>query len=362
MKKYIDYKISVIIPCYNVEKYIRKCLDSLVNQSIGVEHLELILIDDASTDKTVDILKEYEKRYSDNMMVILCEHNGKQGTARNIGLDYATGDYISFVDSDDWFHKDMYNILINLIQKTSSDIVQFRYTGVYDENDIYYEDKCEELKEYMDFNNIQYKVYDYSLNRKEYLVDERILDESCTTKLYRKSIIDKANARYAEGVAYEEPMFTYPLKFYVDRVCVTEAKLYYYRQNPEGTMLKYMNNPVTMTDHLKVQLRLYIDMIKAPFFKDYKDEINLYFIHTFYAEMFFFMAARGILMPVGIFRYIADTLKKCVPDYAQNPYLYYPSLTNDRKVLELIKYENFDDSILEEKIKEYMLKLATKGV
>ena len=76
MKKYIDYKISVIIPCYNVEKYIRKCLDSLVNQSIGVEHLELILIDDASTDKTVDILKEYEKRYSDNMMVILCEHNG----------------------------------------------------------------------------------------------------------------------------------------------------------------------------------------------------------------------------------------------------------------------------------------------
>ena len=120
-------KISIIIPCYNVEKYIDKCMNSILNQTIGIENLEIILVDDKSTDNTVERLKQYEVAYPEQIMLILCEKNGRQGTARNIGMSYATGEYISFVDSDDWIRKDMYEILMTLIEETNADIVQFDF-------------------------------------------------------------------------------------------------------------------------------------------------------------------------------------------------------------------------------------------
>ena len=276
-------KISVIIPCYNVKDMVSECLDSIVAQTIGLEHLEIILIDDASADETVSVLKKYEEKYPDNIMLVLCEKNGRQGTARNIGLSYATGDFISFVDSDDWIHPDMYKVLVDIMNKNECDVVQFRYMET--------KDKPEEMSRAID--NIDYKIVDYSCNRKEKLLNSQILNESCTTKLYRKSLIDCANVRYAEGVAYEEPMFTYPMKFYVNKVAVTETKLYYYRYNEKGTMLSYMNNPSTMVQHLQVQLNVYLTMLQSDFFNEYKDEIDLYFIHSFYAETFYFMAGRG---------------------------------------------------------------------
>ena len=79
---------------------VSECLDSIVAQTIGLEHLEIILIDDASADETVSVLKKYEEKYPDNIMLVLCEKNGRQGTARNIGLSYATGDFRSCGDSD----------------------------------------------------------------------------------------------------------------------------------------------------------------------------------------------------------------------------------------------------------------------
>lgn len=150
-------KISVIIPCYNVKDMVSECLDSIVAQTIGLEHLEIILIDDASADETVSVLKKYEEKYPDNIMLVLCEKNGRQGTARNIGLSYATGDFISFVDSDDWIHPDMYKVLVDIMNKNECDVVQFRYMET--------KDKPEEMSRAID--NIDYKIVDYSCNRKE---------------------------------------------------------------------------------------------------------------------------------------------------------------------------------------------------
>lgn len=335
-------KISVIIPCYNVKDMVSECLDSIVAQTIGLEHLEIILIDDASADETVSVLKKYEEKYPDNIMLVLCEKNGRQGTARNIGLSYATGDFISFVDSDDWIHPDMYKVLVDIMNKNECDVVQFRYMET--------KDKPEEMSRAID--NIDYKIVDYSCNRKEKLLNSQILNESCTTKLYRKSLIDCANVRYAEGVAYEEPMFTYPMKFYVNKVAVTETKLYYYRYNEKGTMLSYMNNPSTMVQHLQVQLNVYLTMLQSDFFNEYKDEIDLYFIHSFYAETFYFMAGRGMPMLAVMLRYMAKTVKEYVPDYRNNPYIGLPGVKEEMKSLELI------DKELEYCASEYMKGLS----
>lgn len=341
-------KISVIIPCYNVKDMVSECLDSIVAQTIGLEHLEIILIDDASADETVSVLKKYEEKYPDNIMRVLCEKNGRQGTARNIGLSYATGDFISFVDSDDWIHPDMYKVLVDIMNKNECDVVQFRYMET--------KDKPEEMSRAID--NIDYKIVDYSCNRKEKLLNSQILNESCTTKLYRKSLIDCANVRYAEGVAYEEPMFTYPMKFYVNKVAVTETKLYYYRYNEKGTMLSYMNNPSTMVQHLQVQLNVYLTMLQSDFFNEYKDEIDLYFIHSFYAETFYFMAGRGMPMLAVMLRYMAKTVKEYVPDYRNNPYIGLPGVKEEMKSLELIDKLNLTDKELEYCASEYMKGLS----
>ena len=104
-------KISIIIPCYMVEQYIDRCVNSLLNQSIGLENLELIFINDASPDLTLSKLLDYEQLYPESILIIDSKENMKQGGARNLGLMYASADYIGFVDSDDWVEPTMFEKL-----------------------------------------------------------------------------------------------------------------------------------------------------------------------------------------------------------------------------------------------------------
>ena len=99
-------KVSIIVPVYNNEKYLRRCLESLVNQSL--KDIEIILINDCSTDKSIDILNGYEEKYSEKITLINLNENKRPGGARNRGIEAAKGEYLGFVDSDDYVEKDMY--------------------------------------------------------------------------------------------------------------------------------------------------------------------------------------------------------------------------------------------------------------
>ena len=100
-----SFKFSIIMALYNVENYLNEAIDSIINQTIGFEeNVQLILVDDGSTDKSKDIAYEYEKRYPDNV-VFLSKENGGQASARNLGLKYAQGKYLNFLDSDDYISK-----------------------------------------------------------------------------------------------------------------------------------------------------------------------------------------------------------------------------------------------------------------
>lgn len=112
-------KMSIIIPCYNEECYIEKCLESVVNQTLS--DIEIIVIDDGSTDDTVLICDEYEYKYPNKVKVIHQENAG-QGKARNVGLSIAKGEYIGFVDADDWVDYRMFEKLYNHAKKYDADI------------------------------------------------------------------------------------------------------------------------------------------------------------------------------------------------------------------------------------------------
>ena len=117
--KDFKYKVSVIVPIYNVEKYLSKCVESLLNQTL--REIQIILVNDGSTDKSGEIAGFYAN--SDDRVVMLHKVNGGISSARSLGLQYATGEYVTFVDSDDWVDDKMYETMWETAQKTNSDIV-----------------------------------------------------------------------------------------------------------------------------------------------------------------------------------------------------------------------------------------------
>lgn len=202
-------KVTVIVPCHNVAKWLPKCFLSLAGQTIGIENIELIFVDDASDDngETWGLMQEFEQVYPDSIMVIHMEENMRQGGARNTALSYASGEYVAFVDADDFVAENFLEEVYQRAKTTDADIVQFEY--------YYYTERlgavsngrriCEE--------SIQIRTAE---QRKQFLMSEKIT-YGCWNKLYRRGAIEKAGARYAEHVIYEEPLFVYPLLFYADR-------------------------------------------------------------------------------------------------------------------------------------------------
>ena len=107
-------KVTVIIPCHNAEEYLSQCLESLIRQSIGFENLDVICIDDASTDGTGSLLDAMAEQYPDSVRVFHLSKNRKQGGARNVGLAQAQGEYVAFLDADDWVVVSIYEKLFGI--------------------------------------------------------------------------------------------------------------------------------------------------------------------------------------------------------------------------------------------------------
>ena len=132
------YKVSVVMPVYNAGEYLRNALDSVVNQSMGFENIELILVDDKSTDDSRSIIEEYSSKYSNIKQIFLEENSGCPGIPRNIGIRNATSDYIMFIDSDDEYLSEICDKLYNTIITEDADIVVCNYLDAIGDNDVKY--------------------------------------------------------------------------------------------------------------------------------------------------------------------------------------------------------------------------------
>ena len=171
-------KVSVIVPVYNVEKYIEKCLDSLVNQTLN--NIEIIVVNDGSKDNSQDIIDKYCKKYKNIKSFI--KENGGLSDARNAGLDICTGEYITFVDSDDLIDKDFIKILYDISKQKDADIVACS-TKRFKNEPIIKQDKPVIIKE---FSVLEVIKNTYQTNDMEFL--------TAWGKLYKKFIF--ANLRY----------------------------------------------------------------------------------------------------------------------------------------------------------------------
>lgn len=214
-------EISIIVPVYNVEKYISRCIESIINQSFS--SFELILVDDGSPDSCGEICDYYAKK--DSRIKVIHKQNEGLSSARNSGIEVAKGEYIAFVDSDDYIHRDMYKNLYDAAIKNKSDIVVCDYKKVYDSYEI---DENIKLKPYESKNmtNIEALNKLYESDKGIYIV--------AWNKLYKKTIFNEL--RYNNGRIHEDEFIIHKLLYNSKVITYINLELYYYFQRPDSIM------------------------------------------------------------------------------------------------------------------------------
>ncbi|SHE37265.1 glycosyltransferase family 2 protein [Clostridium fallax] len=274
----MNYKISVIVPVYNVENYIKECLDSLFSQTL--EELEIIIVNDGSKDNSLTIIEDLIKNKS-NVKLINKENEGL-GAARNTGLNYATGEYVAFIDSDDFVNINMFKDMYNLAKRESSDIVTCGNIRFYDGDII----KSKTSKEY--------KVYNSEEALKLFL-QKKIIEGFAVDKIYKKSLFIDNNIRYPEGKYYEDMEATVRLLFYANKITTLNSEFYYYRQRAGAITKVYNKKMIDDFNDTVIKVNEFIDeKEKVQAFKEEIDSYNIfacnysYFLYTKYLKKSFY--------------------------------------------------------------------------
>jgi glycosyltransferase involved in cell wall biosynthesis len=281
-------KISIIVPVYNVEKFIHDCIESILSQTFT--DFELILVNDGSTDQSGTICDEYEAK--DERVKVIHKENGGQSSARNRGIEAARGDLLGFVDSDDWIHKEMFEILYKKLIETNSDITACNLMQ-------YNKDSSGHLYS----SNTNDELFNRDAAMRELYLNERLTFSPCN-KLYKKELLEEI--RFKEGYILEDMDFAYRIIHQVDRVYYTGKALYYYRYNEKSTMRKAFSKK--RLDEFDVRKNMYL------FYREHYQEIA----DEVYAEWFL----TGLMLYINIEKYFQN-------EKAQYKYL----LNMDRKAL-----------------------------
>ena len=254
-------KVSIIIPVYNSEKYLKKCLDSLVNQTL--DDIEIIPIDDKSTDKSRNIIKRYSKKYKNKIAPIYLEKNIGQGFARNIAIDKSTGEYILFVDSDDYIALQTCEVLYKKAKEKDFDIICFDINqiinGVVKEKKLKYNSSIE--------GNID------SSKRKEIFKSSGYF----TTRMYKRIMLIDNDIKFPVGIHYEDSMFNTLTLLYANSIAKVDESLYFYLIRENSSSNSY--NQERLYDRIEVAELMLKEVKKRNIYDSYKEIIDYKYIN-----------------------------------------------------------------------------------
>lgn len=304
-------KISIIIPTYNEAKYISECLDSILSQDYPINQLEVIIVDDCSTDGTTDILAQYEEAHPNEIMIIrLPEHMGFPGKSRNIGMSYASGDYITFIDSDDTISNNFISYMYELIACEDYDFCSCSYDLFTD-------------TEWLNEDIFPDSSYDFSdiTSKKNYILTDG-MHTDIHGRIYKRVFIENYNIKFADMLHIaEDCYFQHQCMMYASKVRLSSKVLYHYRikdnslfhntsSNHLSDMYICMNNLTRLfaDNHILDNVRKEYEAIY--YLKAYEEAIDYAYSHSATEEEIYTLSAQ-----------VRNVLRTYYKDINTNPYL-----------------------------------------
>lgn len=254
-------KVSIIVPFNNVENYISKCLASLIYQTL--EDIEIICVNDASTDGSVNIVKAYADN-DKRIKVLNVETMSGQSYARNLGLEIASGEYVGFVDSDDWVELDTFEKMYYRAKADDTDITMCQAQLYDDKEQRFYSDDYYSLKSLERFGNSAFSPID----TKDDILNINVV---LWNKIYKLEFLNNIGVKFQNGYIYEDMPFFFETYLKADKVNILWETLYFYRQNRSFSTMQ--NSDKKVYDRIPMIERTYRVLEQAPFFQEKKAEI-----------------------------------------------------------------------------------------
>ena len=261
----MDYLISIIVPIYNSEKTIDRCINSLINQTY--KNIEIILIDDGSIDNSLELCQIYQK--NDNRIKVISKKNEGVGKTRNVGLFECSGDYVMFVDADDYIDQIMTKLMIDSILRNNTNIALCNYYNVYEGDR-----KTKNLN--ISINSLEVEESRYLIKRIISLMKDRV-SPACWRGLYKKSLLTENNIFFSDLKMSEDFKFIIEVLMNVKLVSIVDKPLYYFVCNPLSATHKYIN---TLEKNMQyVNKWLYDNLILAE--PNFKNQYKALVLNTF---------------------------------------------------------------------------------
>lgn len=314
-------KLSIIVPVYNMaaDHRLSWCMDSLVNQTI--EDYEIIAVDDCSTDDSLNILRNYEKEYPQKVKVIASPVNKKQGGAKNLGLAQAAGEWIGFIDADDWVTPDFYEKLLKKAQETGADMVGCDYHLTPEHS--------WKVGQVVPNNR---KEQSGELNHEKYA--SLILDGgSLVVKIYKRHIILDYPNRFPEGIFYEDNAISNSWMLRARHFEYLSEPLYYYYQHDTSTVHTITKE---RCEHRMEAARVMIrEAREFGFFEEYYPELESSFTTLFYVNTLFSYMAGVHKKEYAFVKKLGKEMRETFPDFQKNKYYEQRVHAEERKLIRM---------------------------
>lgn len=255
-------KISVVVPVYNVEKYLKECIDSIINQTL--EDIEIICVNDGSTDSSLEILNDYAKK--DSRIIVINKSNSGYGHTMNMGLNAATGEYVGIIESDDFADKNMFEDLYKLAKEYDADIVKGDWYNYWSKNKFARKNNRISSAKALKLTNSK---QDKSLLR---------INPSVWSAIYKKEFLNKYNIRFLEtpGASYQDLAFSFKVFALAEKVILTDKAYLYYRQDNMNSSVKSKTKVYCVCDEYEEIDRFLEQYPDLKFEFKVQEEINRY--------------------------------------------------------------------------------------
>lgn len=337
--------LSIIIPCYNVEDSIQKCLDSLYAQTLPLNELEIIAVDDTSTDHTYEILKENEKKHPDILQIIHFDSNEGVSVSRNIGLQRAQGEYIGFVDGDDFVDIDMFERMIACANKYHADFVACKGSDItkHDANEI----KVSKMQR----GRQQEETY-LSLVEEEVRRDFLIFSDCSTRswdKIYRLSFLKQHEIAFPSGIIGEDIYFCYLVYAFATNCCMMQETFYYHVIDENTQNSIYQNRQLERIHSME---RLYHELISREMFLSYYKEWEMIYIRKYYSDVMHLMTMEFDAISDSVYAHIGSFMDTVFPNASANPYLQNEAFEIEQFYMQTMHWTKEDLDEFEQMVRE----------